>query len=115
MCLQIRPSCAMRTWKSGQVQEPLPCGSSLTLYPVPLLLVTTNSGKSPSTCRRFVFISSTARAPAVARLRLKDGQRQGCRVVDSVFGSPKTLWIFLLWIGGRESLSVENQLSPHLG
>src|SRR6266849_6956500 len=31
MCLQIRPSCAVRTWKSGQVQEPLPCGSSLTL------------------------------------------------------------------------------------
>ncbi len=31
MCLQIRPSCAMRTWKSGQVQDPLPCGSSFTL------------------------------------------------------------------------------------
>ena len=31
MCLQIRPSCAMRTWKSGQVQEPVPCGSSFTL------------------------------------------------------------------------------------
>src|SRR5438874_10239261 len=24
MCLQIRPSCAMRTWKSGQVHEPVP-------------------------------------------------------------------------------------------
>jgi hypothetical protein len=31
MCLQIRPSSAMRTWKSGQVQEPLPSGSSFTL------------------------------------------------------------------------------------
>jgi len=31
MCLQIRPSCALRTWKSGQVQEPVPCGSSFTL------------------------------------------------------------------------------------
>jgi len=62
MCLQIRPSCAMRTWKSGQVQEPVPCGSSFTLLAVPLLLVTMNSGKSPATRRRLVFISSTARA-----------------------------------------------------
>src|SRR5207244_11805778 len=62
MCLQIRPSCSMRTWKSGQVQEPVPCGSSFTLLAVPLLLVTMNSGKSPATRRRLVFISSTARA-----------------------------------------------------
>src|SRR5207302_10534012 len=61
MCLQIRPSCAMRTWKSGQVHEPVPWRSSLTLYATPLLLVTMNSGKSPETCRRFVFISSSAR------------------------------------------------------
>jgi len=25
LCLQIRPSSAMRTWKSGQVQEPFAC------------------------------------------------------------------------------------------
>ena len=61
MCLQMQSSCAMRIWKSGQVQEPLPSWSSFTWYPVPLLLVTTNSGKSPDTVRRFSFISSTAR------------------------------------------------------
>src|ERR1700751_2906080 len=35
----------------------------------------------------------------------------GMRIVDSVLGSLKTLWFLLLWIGGPESLSVENQLS----
>src|SRR5579883_2356821 len=79
MCLQIRPSCAMRTRKSGQVQEPLPCGSSFTLYAVPLLLVTMNSGKSPETCRRFDFISSTARAQ---RFPAFDCSRESARDAD---------------------------------
>src|SRR5438309_8230307 len=86
MCLQMRPSCAMRTWKSGQVQVPLPCGSSFTLYPVPLLLVTTNSGKSPDTCRRFVFISSTARAQ---RLPAFDCRLDNARDADCGLG----VWI----------------------
>src|SRR6266478_2260406 len=100
MCLQIRPSCAMRTWKSGQVQEPLPCGSSLTLYAVPLLLVTMNSGKSPATRRRLVFISSTAwaqRLPAFdcSRVSARDADcgSTTCAATDMWFSPFVDLWL----------------------
>src|SRR5579883_1710829 len=93
MCLQIRPSCAMRTRKSGQVQEPLPCGSSFTLYAVPLLLVTMNSGKSPATRRRLVFISSTARAQ---RFPAFDCSRESARDADcgSTTCAATDMWFF---------------------
>src|SRR5437667_11475750 len=97
MCLQMRPSCAMRTWKSGQVQVPLPCGSSFTLYPVPLLLVTTNSGKSPVRAgASFSFLPLPG--PSDCPPSTEGWTAPGMRIVDLELGSLKTCGFSFLWM-----------------